>query len=199
RFRHSLGEHESALLDFAHSLGHGLSRRQPRATISGGTLCRCLHSWGSFVLPAARIHRAASSRPGVQSFEQKHGAQESHRDSHLRCRNPHRLRIHPTCLNHDRVTGSNVFSSRRRCRKIRKLTGTSLLLVLYRPVICSKCSGYLAPCTSICDAALSISRRSSRVSSISTAPIFSSSRFSLVVPGIGTIHGFCASNHASAI
>ena len=32
-----------------------------------------------------------------------------------------------------------------------------------------------------------------------TAPRFSSSRWRLVVPGIGTIHGFCASSHASAI
>ena len=29
--------------------------------------------------------------------------------------------------------------------------------------------------------------------------MFSSSRCSFVVPGIGTIHGFCASSHASAI
>jgi hypothetical protein len=29
--------------------------------------------------------------------------------------------------------------------------------------------------------------------------MFSSSRCRLVVPGIGTIHGFCASSHASAI
>lgn len=29
--------------------------------------------------------------------------------------------------------------------------------------------------------------------------MFSSSRCNFVVPGIGTIHGFCASNHASAI
>ena len=47
-------------------------------------------------------------------------------------------------------------------------------------------------------AAVSISRRSSCVSSISTAPTFSSNRGGFVVPGIGTIHGFCASNHASA-
>ena len=37
------------------------------------------------------------------------------------------------------------------------------------------------------------------VSSTSTAPRFSSRRSSFVVPGIGTIHGFCASSHASAI
>jgi hypothetical protein len=29
--------------------------------------------------------------------------------------------------------------------------------------------------------------------------MFSRNRSSFVVPGIGTIHGFCASNHASAI
>jgi hypothetical protein len=61
------------------------------------------------------------------------------------------------------------------------------------------CSGYLAPCTVIFEAALSISRRSSAVSSTAMAPMFSSRRCSLVVPGMGTIHGFCASNHASAI
>src|SRR5437588_8388321 len=33
----------------------------------------------------------------------------------------------------------------------------------------------------------------------SPAPRFSSSRCSFVVPGIGTIHGFCASSQASAI
>ena len=32
-----------------------------------------------------------------------------------------------------------------------------------------------------------------------TAPMFSSSRWRLVVPGMGTIHGFCASSQASAI
>src|SRR6267142_145631 len=31
------------------------------------------------------------------------------------------------------------------------------------------------------------------------SPLFSSRRDNLVVPGIGTIHGFCASSHASAI
>ena len=47
--------------------------------------------------------------------------------------------------------------------------------------------------------ARSISRRSSAVSSTAAAPMFSSSRCSFVVPGIGTIHGFCASSQASAI
>ena len=37
------------------------------------------------------------------------------------------------------------------------------------------------------------------ISSIATAPMFSSRRWSFVVPGMGTIHGFCASSHASAI
>src|ERR1035438_5839662 len=68
-----------------------------------------------------------------------------------------------------------------------------------RPVICSSFSGYRAPCTLILEAALSMSRRSSGVSSTATAPRFSSRRFSFVVPGMGTIHGFRASNQASAI
>src|SRR5271170_4666194 len=66
--------------------------------------------------------------------------------------------------------------------------------IAQRPVIFSIASGYRAPCTVICDAALSISRRSSEESSTATAPIFSSRRCSLVVPGIGTIHGFWASS-----
>jgi hypothetical protein len=44
-----------------------------------------------------------------------------------------------------------------------------------------------------------MSRRSSGVSSTESAPMFSSRRCSFVVPGIGTIHGFCASSQASAI
>ena len=47
--------------------------------------------------------------------------------------------------------------------------------------------------------ALSISRRSSDESSIAVEPMFSSRRESLVVPGMGTIHGFCASSQARAI
>src|SRR5436190_235145 len=79
-------------------------------------------------------------------------------------------------------------------RLSKDLAVSHLLRVLfYRPVICSSFSGYRAPCTVIFEAALSISRRSSPVSSMATAPIFSSSRCSLVVPGIGTIHGFWAS------
>jgi len=45
----------------------------------------------------------------------------------------------------------------------------------------------------------SISRRSAEVSSTFAAPTFSSRRCSFVVPGIGAIHGFCASSQASAI
>jgi len=45
----------------------------------------------------------------------------------------------------------------------------------------------------------SISRRSSAVSSISTAPRFSSSRASFIVPGIGTIQCLRASNYTRAI
>src|SRR4051812_33547868 len=47
--------------------------------------------------------------------------------------------------------------------------------------------------------ALSIARRSSGVNSIEAAPIFSSRRCSLVVPGMGTIQGFWASSQAIAI
>ena len=43
------------------------------------------------------------------------------------------------------------------------------------------------------------SPRSAALSTKSAAPIFSSSRLTLVVPGIGTIQGFCASSQASAI
>src|SRR2546422_8395475 len=68
-----------------------------------------------------------------------------------------------------------------------------------RPVIFSSSSGYRAPCTAIFEAALSISRRSSDVSSTTAAPMFSTRRSTLRVPGIGTIHGFWASSQASAI
>jgi hypothetical protein len=37
------------------------------------------------------------------------------------------------------------------------------------------------------------------VSSTAAAPMFSSRRVTFVVPGMGTIHGFCASSQASAI
>jgi membrane protease YdiL (CAAX protease family) len=68
-----------------------------------------------------------------------------------------------------------------------------------RSIILSELSEYRAPCTLIRAAALSISRRSSAVSSTVAAPRFSSRRFSFVVPGIGTIQGFWASSQASAI
>jgi hypothetical protein len=68
-----------------------------------------------------------------------------------------------------------------------------------RPTSRCSCSGYRAPCTVIREAALSISLRSSEVSLIAAAPMFSSSRASFVVPGIGTIQDFWASSHASAI
>src|SRR6266566_1577015 len=51
----------------------------------------------------------------------------------------------------------------------------------------------------ICEAALSIARRSSALSAIAVAAMFSSRRASFVVPGIGTIHGFRASSQASAV
>ena len=41
--------------------------------------------------------------------------------------------------------------------------------------------------------------RSPDVSSTPAAPMFSSSRCGFVVPGIGTIHGFCANSQAIAI
>src|SRR6266516_3568960 len=74
-----------------------------------------------------------------------------------------------------------------------------LFYTAQRPVIRSRCSGYRAPCTVICEAALSISRRSSDERLTATAPMFSSRRESLRVPGMGTIHGFWASSQASAI
>ncbi len=62
----------------------------------------------------------------------------------------------------------------------------------------SALSGYRAPSMLISEAAFSISCKSLGVSSTSTAPIFSSKRFSFVVPGMGTIHRFCANNQANA-
>src|SRR4051794_24361514 len=47
--------------------------------------------------------------------------------------------------------------------------------------------------------AASMSRRSSAVRAMSAAARFSSRRWRLVVPGIGTIQGFCASSQAKAI
>ena len=43
-----------------------------------------------------------------------------------------------------------------------------------------------------------MSRKSSGVSSMLAAPMFSSRRWSFVVPGIGAIQGFCASSQARA-
>jgi len=68
-----------------------------------------------------------------------------------------------------------------------------------RPTSRCRCSGYRAPCTVILETARSMSRRSSVVSSMPAAAMFSSSRCSFVVPGIGTIHAFWASSQASAI
>src|SRR5271166_2225917 len=59
-----------------------------------------------------------------------------------------------------------------------------------RPVVARRCAGYRSPSTVIAAAARSISARLSAVSSTLAAPRFSSSRWSLVVPGIGTIQGF---------
>ena len=47
--------------------------------------------------------------------------------------------------------------------------------------------------------ALPIWRRSSGVSSMAAAPMFSSSRCNFVVPGMGTIQGFWARIQTSAI
>jgi hypothetical protein len=58
------------------------------------------------------------------------------------------------------------------------------LACFHRYVIRSSSSGYRAPCTVIFAVASSSSRRSSGVSSMATAPMFSSRRSSWVVPGI---------------
>src|SRR6266566_1193924 len=75
----------------------------------------------------------------------------------------------------------------------------SLSVVTQRPTSFCSSSGYRAPCTAIFEAAASSCRRSSDVSSTAAAPMFSSRRCGLVVPGIGTIHGLCASSQARAI
>ena len=65
---------------------------------------------------------------------------------------------------------------------------------------CSICSLFIRPpLTVIADKAAPISSRSSEVSATSTAPTFSLRWSKLRVPGIGTIHGFCAITQASAI
>lgn len=56
-----------------------------------------------------------------------------------------------------------------------------------------------APWIVIFEASLSMLRRSLGVSSTARAPMFSSRRNRLVVPGMGTIHGFWASTQGSAI
>ena len=55
-----------------------------------------------------------------------------------------------------------------------------------------------SPATPIAATADSIRRTSSGLRLNSTAPIFSRSRALFRVPGMGTIHGFCASSQASA-
>ncbi len=71
-----------------------------------------------------------------------------------------------------------------------------------RPTSFCRCSGYRPPCTVMPATAPSISLRSSGVSVTAAAATFSARRCSLVVPGIGTIHGccdgLCASTQASA-
>src|SRR5579864_5439057 len=67
-----------------------------------------------------------------------------------------------------------------------------------RPVMFNAASGRRAPSSFSLEEASSICLRSFSVSATFTAPRFSSKRWSLVVPGIGTIHGFRASSHASA-
>src|SRR5258708_1589504 len=62
----------------------------------------------------------------------------------------------------------------------------------HRPLIGTSHCGYRAPSTLMFEEALSMARRSSGVSSRFAAPRFSSRRCSLVVPGIGTIHGLLA-------
>ena len=58
-----------------------------------------------------------------------------------------------------------------------------------RPTSCCRWSGYRAPTTLILATAPAMSARSAGVRSIAAALMFSSRRCSLVVPGIGTIHG----------
>src|SRR5437762_1318369 len=108
RFGHSLGKHQSALLDLAHPLGHGLSRRQSFASISGSALCRRLGGRRHFFLSLARIDRPPSSRTRVQAVEQKNGAQKSYRDSHLHRGHRCCVHLHATRPGHDRVAGNDV-------------------------------------------------------------------------------------------
>ncbi len=68
----------------------------------------------------------------------------------------------------------------------------------YRPVIFRAASGSRSPSMESFDAASLIAATSVSESLRSVAPRFSSRRCSFVVPGIGTIQGFCASSHARA-
>src|SRR6266568_147214 len=92
-----------------------------------------------------------------------------------------------------------LFSSPAQDANSQLYLGFGFSFAAQRPTIFCSSSGYRAPCTVIFEAAVSSSRRSSGESSTLAAPMFSSSRCSLVVPGIGTIHAFCASSQASAI
>src|SRR5437764_6243130 len=109
RFGLSLGKHESAFLDLAHPLGHGLPWRQSCTAISGSALCRGVGGGSDFFFPAARVNRSPSSRTRVQAVEQKNGAQKSYRDSHLHRGYRRRVHLHATRPGHDRVAGNNVF------------------------------------------------------------------------------------------
>ncbi len=74
-----------------------------------------------------------------------------------------------------------------------------VMTLAYRRDLFSKLSGYRALWIVIFETALSISRKSSGASSTETASMFYSMHSSLLVRGIGTIHGFWASSQASAI
>src|SRR5207248_6834026 len=112
---------------------------------------------------------------------------------------PHFARPRPACPRARSVAGPREERAELAAHQSRTQDADAHDVPSQRPVLFSRASGYRAPSTLIFDAALSISRRSSRVSSTFTAPRFSSRRFSFVVPGIGTIHGFWARTHASAI
>src|SRR5579862_2465997 len=94
--------------------------------------------------------------------------------------------------------GATVQASRRRRACLARRLGF-VIIFDYKPVIRCRCSGYRSPSTAIFEAALSMSRKSSDVSCTATDPMFSSKRDNFVVPGIGTIQGFCARSQASAI
>ena len=85
----------------------------------------------------------------------------------------------------------------------KRCTKTSFLflsgLFYYSPVNFSCSSGYLAPVISMFSMCFLMSANSSCVKVISSAPIFSCSLSTFLVPGIGTIHGFWCNSQASAI